>query len=330
MASHIERRNFLATLGGAAAWPLAARAQQPPMPVIGFLRSSSIDRSAHLVTAFRQGLKEAGYFEGQNVAIEYRSAEGQYDRLPALAADLVRHQVTVIVATGGSAPAQAAKAATSTIPIVFTGEDPVRAGLVASLNQPGGNATGVNTLSTDVGSKRVGLVRELIPNATTIVLLNNPTRGPEGERYLQEVLSAARSLGQQIQLFNAANEEEIDSAFATMARERPDALLLNPDPFFTSRRDQIVTLANHYRMPALYFWREFAGAGGLASYGPSHTEPYRLAGIYTGRILKGAKPADLPVIQSTKFELVINLRTARRIGLEIPPMVLARADEVIE
>jgi ABC-type uncharacterized transport system substrate-binding protein len=213
---------------------------------------------------------------------------------------------------------------------VFTGEDPVRAGLVASLNQPGGNATGVNTLSTDVGSKRVGLVRELIPNATTIVLLNNPTRGPEGERYLQEVLSAARSLGQQIQLFNAANEEEIDSAFATMARERPDALLLNPDPFFTSRRDQIVTLANHYRMPALYFWREFAGAGGLASYGPSHTEPYRLAGIYTGRILKGAKPADLPVIQSTKFELVINLRTARRIGLEIPPMVLARADEVIE
>jgi ABC-type uncharacterized transport system substrate-binding protein len=188
----------------------------------------------------------------------------------------------------------------------------------------------VNTLSTDVGSKRVGLVRELIPNATTIVLLNNPTRGPEGERYLQEVLSAARSLGQQIQLFNAANEEEIDSAFATMARERPDALLLNPDPFFTSRRDQIVTLANHYRMPALYFWREFAGAGGLASYGPSHTEPYRLAGIYTGRILKGAKPADLPVIQSTKFELVINLRTARRIGLEIPPMVLARADEVIE
>jgi ABC-type uncharacterized transport system substrate-binding protein len=206
----------------------------------------------------------------------------------------------------------------------------VRAGLVASLNQPGGNATGVNTLSTDVGSKRVGLVRELIPNATTIVLLNNPTRGPEGERYLQEVLSAARSLGQQIQLFNAANEEEIDSAFATMARERPDALLLNPDPFFTSRRDQIVTLANHYRMPALYFWREFAGAGGLASYGPSHTEPYRLAGIYTGRILKGAKPADLPVIQSTKFELVINLRTARRIGLEIPPMVLARADEVIE
>jgi ABC-type uncharacterized transport system substrate-binding protein len=329
-APQLKRRQFITLLGGAAAWPVAARAQQAVMPVIGFLRSSSIDRSAHLVTAFRQGLKEAGYFEGQNVAIEYRSAEGQYDRLPALAADLVRRQVTVIVATGGSAPAQAAKAATSTIPIVFTaGGDPVREGLVGSLNQPGGNLTGISLLAIDIGSKRVGLLRELLPNATTIALLLNP-KNPEVGQHLQDVQRAARNLGQQIQVLNAANEEDIDSAFAAMARERPDALLMDPDSFLVSRREQIATLANYHRIPALYDFRESAEAGGLASYGPSHTEPYRLAGIYTGRILKGAKPADLPVIQSTKFELVINLRTARRIGLEIPPTLLARADEVIE
>jgi putative ABC transport system substrate-binding protein len=328
----LKRREFITLLGGAAvAWPLAARAQQPAMPVIGFLRSISIERSPHLLGAFLRGLKETGYFEGQNVAIEYRSAEGQYDRLPALAADLVRREVTVIVATGGSVSAQAAKAATSTIPIVFTGGgDPVRDGLVASLNQPGGNLTGTNLLTIEIGSKRLGLLRELIPNATTIAVLLNP-QSPEVGQHLQDVQRAARSLGQQIQVLNAANEEEIDSAFSAMARERPDALLLDPDPFLSvSRREQIVTLANHYRIPALYDWRESAEAGGLASYGPSHTEPYRLVGIYTGRILKGAKPADLPVIQSTKFELVINLRTARRIGLEIPPTLLARADEVIE
>jgi putative ABC transport system substrate-binding protein len=280
-----------------------------------------------LVTAFRQGLNEAGYFEGQNVAIEYRSAEGEYDRLPALAADLVRRQVTVIVATGGSASALAAKAATSTIPIVFTG-NARRTGLVASLNQPGGNATGVSTLSEEIGSKRLGLLRELVPAATTIALLYNPTYvDADG---LRDEQSAARTLGQKIQMLKAANEGEIDAAFVAMARERPDALLLGPDPFLVSRREQIVTLANHYKLPALYLWREFAEVGGLASYGPSHTEPYRLVGIYTGRILKGAKPADLPVIQSTKFELVINLRTARRLGFEIPPMLLARADEVIE
>jgi putative tryptophan/tyrosine transport system substrate-binding protein len=329
MASFIGRREFIVTLSGTAAWPLAARAQQPAMPVIGFLRSSSIERAAHLVTAFRQGLKEAGYFEGQNVAIEYRSAEGHYDRLPALAADLVRRQVTVIVATGTLGPAMAAKAVTSSIPIVFTGEDPVRAGLVASLNQPGGNATGVSTLATELGSKHLGLLHELAPNATTIVVLNNPT-STSGERYWQDVQSTARSLGKQIRVLKAVNEGEIDAAFVAMARERPDALLLGPDPFLVSRREQIVTLANHYKLPALYLWREFAEVGGLASYGPSHTEPYRLVGIYTGRILKGAKPADLPVIQSTKFELVINLRTARRLGFEIPPMLLARADEVIE
>ena len=330
MAIHIRRREFIFTLGGAAAaWPLAARAQQLLMPVIGFLRSSSIERSAHLMTAFRQGLKEAGYSEGQNVAIEYRSAEGQYDQLPALAADLVRRQVTVIVATGGSAPALAAKAASSTIPIVFTGEDPVKASLVVSLNQPGGNATGVSTLATAIGSKRLGLLSELVLNAKTIAVLNNPN-GLDVERHLQDVQSAARSLGQQIRVLNVTDEGEIDAVFESLARERPDALLVNPDPFMNSRREQIVALANHYKLPAFYQWREYAEAGGLVSYGPSHTEPYRLVGIYTGRILNGARPADLPVIQSTKFELVINLRTAKRIGLEIPPTLLARADEVIE
>jgi putative ABC transport system substrate-binding protein len=327
----MKRRQFITLLGGAAAaWPLVARPQQTAMPVIGFLRSTSIERSPHLVAAFLQGLKETGYFEGQNVAIEYRSAEGQYDRLTALAADLVQRRVDTIVATGGSEPARAAKAATSTIPIVFTaGPDPVRDGLVASLNQPGGNLTGISLLSYEIGSKRVGLLRELIPNATTIAVLLNP-KSPDVGEYLRDVQRAAGSLGQQIQVLNAGNEEEIDSAFAAVARERPDALLQNPDPFLNSRREQIVTLANYHRIPALYVFREFAEAGGLASYGPSHTEPYRLAGIYTGRILKGAKPSDLPVIQSTKFELVINLRTARRIGLEIPPTLVARADEVIE
>src|SRR5262245_9727609 len=327
----MKRREVITLLGGAAAWwPLAARAQQPTMPVVGFLRSTSIERSPHLVAAFLQGLKETGYFEGQNVAIAYRSAEGQYDRLTALAADLVQRRVDIIVATGGSEPARAAKAATSTIPIIFTaGPDPVGDGLVASLNQPGGNLTGISLLSYDIGSKRVGLLRELIPNATTIAVLLNP-KNPDVGEHLRDVQRAAGSLGQQIQMLNAANEEEIDSAFAAMARERPDVLLQNPDPFLNSRREQIVTLANFHRIPALYVFREFAEVGGLASYGPSHTEPYRLAGIYTGRILKGAKPADLPVIQSTKFELVINLRTANALGLEVPPTLLARADEVIE
>jgi ABC-type uncharacterized transport system substrate-binding protein len=325
----VNRRTFTTIIGGAAAWPLAARAQQQALPVIGFLRSSSIDRSSHLVNAFRQGLKEAGYSEGQNVAIEYRSAEGEYDRLPALAADLVRRQVTVIVATGGSAPAIAAKAATSTIPIVFTGEDPVTIGLVGSLNQPGGNATGVSTLATEIGSKRVGILHELVPTAPTIALLYNPARR-EAEGDLRAMQSAAHTLDRKIQMLKVANEGEIDAAFVALARERPGALLIGPDPFLTSRREQIVTLANHYKFPALYHWREFAEVGGLASYGPTHTEPYRLVGIYTGRILKGAKPADLPVIQSTKFELVINLKTAKRLGLEVPPTLLARADEVME
>jgi ABC-type uncharacterized transport system substrate-binding protein len=324
----MKRQEFITLIGSTAAWPLAARSQQA-LPVIGFLRSSSIDRSSHLVNAFRQGLKEAGYSEGQNVAIEYLSAEGEYDRLPALAADLVRRQVTVIVATGGSAPALAAKAATSTIPIVFTGEDPVTIGLVASFNQPGGNATGVSTLATEIGSKRVGILHELVPTATTIALLYNPARR-EAEGDLRDMQSAADALGQKIQMLKVANEGEIDAAFVVSARERPGALLIGPDPFLTCRREQIVALANHYKFPALYHWREFAEVGGLASYGPTHTEPYRLVGIYTGRILNGAKPADLPVIQSTKFELVINLKTAKALRLTVPDRLLALADKVIE
>jgi len=329
--SGIGRREFI-LLGGSAAtaWPFAAGAQQPSMPLIGFLRSSSIERSPQLVAAFLQGLKEVGYLEGQNVTIAYRSAEGQYDRLATLAADLVQRRVDIIVATGGSAPAQAAKAATSAIPIVFTtASDPVRDGLVASLNQRGGNLTGISLLATDIGSKRLGLLHELVPNAATIALLLNPKNSDLGQ-HAQEVQKAARNLGQHIRVLNAANEGDIDSAFAAMARERPDALLLDPDPFLVSRREQTVTLANYHRIPALYDFRESVEVGGLASYGPSHTEPYRLAGLYAGRILKGAKPTDLPVIQSTKFELVINLRTAKRIGFEIPPTLLARADEVIE
>jgi ABC-type uncharacterized transport system substrate-binding protein len=325
----VKRREFITLIGGAAIASLAGHAQSA-MPVIGFLRSTSIERSAHLIAAFLQCLKETGYVDGQNVTIAYRSAEGQYDRLAALAAELVQRRVDIIVATGGSEPARVAKAATTTIPIVFSGGgDPVRDGLVTSLSQPGGNLTGVSMLTVDIGSKRFGLLRELVPSAKTIALLINP-KSPELGPHLQDVQGAADSFGQQVRVLNAANEEEIDSAFAAMARERPDALLTDTDPFLVSRREQIVTLANHYRIPALYEWREFAEAGGLVSYGPSHTEPYRLIGIYTGRILKGAKPAELPIVQSTKFELVINQRTARRIGFDIPPMLLARADEVIE
>jgi putative ABC transport system substrate-binding protein len=268
MTAKMKRRDFITLLGGAIAWPLAARAQQA-MPVIGFLRSTSIERSAHLVAAFHQGLKETGYFEGQNVAIAYRSAEGHYDRLAALAADLVQRRVDIIVATGGSEPARAAKAATTTIPIVFSvGGDPVRDGLVASLSRPGGNLTGVSLLTIDIGSKRLGLLRELVPNAKTIALLINP-KNPELGPHLQDVQGAARSLGQQIQVLNATSEEEIDSLFAAMARERPDALMMDSEPFLVSRRDQIVTLANYHRIPILYDFRESAEPGGLASCGAS-------------------------------------------------------------
>jgi putative tryptophan/tyrosine transport system substrate-binding protein len=327
----LRRREFITLLGGAVAWPLAARAQQQPaMPVIGFLNSGSPNPFAHLAHAFHQGLKEAGYIEGQNVTIEYRWAESRYDQLPALAAELVSRHVTVIAATGGEASAVAAKAATTRIPIVFTaGGDPVKQGLVASLNQPGGNLTGIFFLTAAIESKRLGLLRELVPNAELIGALVNPN-SPGAELELRDIPDAARAIGQQIVILKTANESEIGAAFATLAQQRIGALLVASDPFFTNQRDQILTLAARYSVPAIYFVREFAVAGGLMSYGANLADAYRQAGVYAGRILKGEKPAELPVMQSTKFELVINLKTAKTLGLDVPDRLLALADEVIE
>ena len=327
----IRRRQFITLLGGAAAtWPLAARAQQPLMPVIGFLSGRSPGESESVEAAFRQGLKESGYAEGQNVHIAFRWAEGRYDRLPALLASLVDIRVAVIAAAGGQAVPLAAKAATSTIPIVFvSGEDPVKLGLVASLNRPGGSATGVSMFLSEMEAKRLALLHELVPTGTITGVIVNPS-SPSIDTQLREINSAARALGRQIQIVNATNERELDAAFVSLAQSKVGALLIASNAYFTSRRDQIVALAAQRAIPAIYDQREFPMAGGLVSYGTNLSDSYRLMGVYTGKVLKGEKPTDLPVQQSTKFDVVVNLKTAKSLRINIPATVLARADEVIE
>jgi putative tryptophan/tyrosine transport system substrate-binding protein len=327
--SGMKRREFITLLGGAAAWPLAARAQQAAMPVIGFLGSSALVDRARYLTAFRQGLREPGYVEGQNVAIEYRWAQEQADRLPDLAADLVRRQVTVIAAHD-TPSSIVAKAATRTIPIVFaSGGDPVKLGLVASLNRPGGNVTGVTFVTAELGAKQLGLLHELQPGAVRVGVLVDPNF-PLIESFVSDVQAAASSVRKQIEVLEAPNGRDIDTAFASLAQKPIDALLVGPSPLLNNRRVQLVTLAAYHRVPAIYSWREAAEVGGLMSYGTSLTDAYRQTGIYTGRVLRGEKPADLPVMQSTKFEFVINLNTAKAFGLSFPPGLLAIADEVIE
>jgi len=327
----MRRREFIALVGGAAvAWPLAGRAQQPGMPVIGFLSGTSPDTYAHLLVAFHRGLSEAGYSDGQNVKIEYRRANDQYDRLPALAADLVRNQVAVIVAVGGVVSAVAAKGVTSSIPILFTaGSDPAKLGFVASLNRPGGNMTGVNFFSIELGAKRLELLRELLPKATVIGALVNP-RSPTAETDAKEMEGAAHGLGLQFHVLTTSSERDFESAFATLVQQRVDALVVISDPLFTSHRDHLVALAARHALPTTYSLREFVAVGGLMSYGTSFVDAYRQVGVYAGRILKGEKPAELPVVQPTKFELVINLKTAKALGLTVPLIMQMTADEVIE
>ena len=326
----MRRRAFITLLGGAAAaWPLGAHAQQPPMPIIGLLDPTSPAATADRMRGFHRGLKDTGYVEGENVAIAYRWADGQNDRLSELAAELVRQRVAVIAAAGGSPSALAAKAATTTIPIVFT-EDPVRLGLVASLARPGGNVTGINIFSGELVAKRLELLRDLVPGAARVAVLVNPANVANTATTLRDVEAAARVIGLQIQVFNASTSREIDAAFATIARERPDALFVGFDSLFTTRRVQMSLQAMRHAIPATYSAREVVEAGGLMSYGSNLTDALRQAGAYTGRILKGAKPADLPVVQASKFELVVNAQAARILGLTMPSSLLATADEVIE
>jgi putative ABC transport system substrate-binding protein len=325
----MRRRAFIVLAGGAAMFPLAARAQQPALPVVAFIYGGSAD-AARNVAAFRKGLNETGAIEGQNVTVEYHWLEGRFDRLPALLADLVRRQVAVIAALG-TAPALAAKAATATIPIVFSvAQDPVQLGLVTSLARPGGNATGINFFAEEVAAKRLRLLHDLVPKAVRVAVLVNPANASSAEPTLRNVQEAAPMIGLQIQILKATTIGEIDAAFATLARERSDALFVAPDAFFTSRRVQLVTLTARDRIPAAYSNPDIVAAGGLMSYGTDFADSFRQVGVYTGSILKGAKPADLPVLQSTKFELVINLQTARALGIAVPPDVLSIADEVIE
>jgi putative ABC transport system substrate-binding protein len=325
----IRRREFMTLLGAASSWPVAARAQRPALPVVGFVNAGSSD--APLGAAFRKGLNEAGYVEGQNVTVEYHWLEGQFDRLPALMADLVRRRVAVIATPAGNLAALAAKAATTTTPIVFgVAEDPVKLGLVASLARPGGNLTGINFFTAELAAKRLALLHELVPKAVRIAVLVNPANTPAAESVLRDIPDAARVMGLQIKVLNASTRSEIDAAFASLVRDRADALYVAPDVFLTSRRVQLATLAASYRIPTTYPSRQAVEAGGLMAYDSDRMGMYRQVGAYTGQILKGANPADLPVLQSTKFEFVINLNTARAIGLDVPPTLLARADEVIE
>jgi putative ABC transport system substrate-binding protein len=326
-----RRRDFIALIGGAAAWPLAARAQQPAMPVVGLVTGGSPEAAVRMGGGFRRGLNEGGYVEGQNVTVEYQWLDGQYDRLPSLMADLVRRRVAVIATPGSNPAALAAKAATTTIPIVFgVGEDPIELGLVASLARPGGNATGINFFVADIAAKRLGLLHDLVPKAVRIAVLINPANASTAEATLRDMPEAARALGLQIVVLNASTGREIEAAFATLVRDRADALFVGADAFFNSRRVQLANMAARHAIPTAFAVREYVDAGGLMSYGTSLADMYRHVGAYSGRILKGARPADLPVLQSTKFELVINLQTARMLGLTVPDKLLVAADEVIE